>query len=90
MNFSTTPPNASIAARAAAKYRPTTAWTSSGSASSDMAVNATRSQNSEVTTLRSSATGRSTCSGAAHSGQNLKRSGDSAPHAPHVIMLGPY
>ncbi len=90
MNFSTVPPNAPIAARAAAKYRPRTAWTSSGSAASDMAVNATRSQNSEVTTLRSSATDRAGCNGVAHSPQNLKPSGFSVPHAPQMITSGPY
>ena len=55
MNFSTTPPCASIRARAISAYADSIVSTSSGSACSDAAVNPTRSQNNTDTTFRSSA-----------------------------------
>ena len=55
MNFSTTPPNASICLRAIAKWSASIVSTSSGSAVSEMAVKPTRSQNMAVMTFRSSA-----------------------------------
>ncbi len=57
MNFSTTPPCASICLRARVKYADSIRSMSSGSADSDVAVKPTRSQNSAVTTLRSSGGG---------------------------------
>ena len=61
------------------------AWTSSGSAASEAAVNPTRSQNSTVTTLRSSALLRSsTPNRSPHSLQNFEASGFSVPQAGQV------
>jgi hypothetical protein len=52
-------------------------------------VNPTRSQKSEVTTLRSSATGRADApSGVAHSLQNFDPSGFSVPQERQVIIAG--
>ena len=52
MNFSTTPPCASILTRAISAYADSIRSTSSGSACSDAAVNPTRSQNTTDTTFR--------------------------------------
>ena len=61
------------------------AWTSSGSAASEVAVNPTRSQNSTATTLRSSALLRSsTPNRSPHSLQNFEASGFSVPQAGQV------
>src|SRR5205814_1223472 len=50
--FSTTPPSRSISSRTRAWYGLSVAWTSSGSAASDSAVNPTRSTKMTETTLR--------------------------------------
>ncbi len=76
MNFSTTPPWLSIRERAISAYAVNIRSTSSGSADSEDAVNPTRSQNSTLTTFRSSATVRAgTPSGVAHSMQNFAPAG---------------
>src|SRR5919108_732165 len=54
MNFSTVPPNRSISRWTRGRYAASVSRTSSGSARSNRAVESTRSQNSTVTTRRSS------------------------------------
>lgn len=84
MNFSTTPPYASIAARAVAKYRVSIRSTSWGSADSASPVKPTRSQNSAVTTFRSAVSGRDASVRVPHSGQNRGDPDQALPHAAHT------
>ena len=75
------PAVACSAAVSRSKYGSIRARMSSGSASSDAAVNPTRSQNRTVTTLRWSATRAGTVpKPAPHERQNFARSGLSSPH----------
>src|SRR5712691_8557626 len=64
--------------------------TSSGSADSDVAVNAIRSQNSAVTTFRSSLRTGAAASGVAHSPQNFCPSGFSVPQEGQMAIAGDY
>ncbi len=87
MNFSTVPPKASISFLTIAKYTANIVLTSSGSADSDVAVKPTRSQNNDVTTLRSSDRVRvGDVRTVPHSPQNFFPSGFSSPHAGHTTI----
>jgi hypothetical protein len=67
------------------------ASTSSGSAASDIAVNVTRSQNREVTTLRSCGTTGADCSEAPPVAAQPQRPRPlRAAPPPYTITLGPY
>ena len=87
MNLSSVPPNASISRFSRAWNGRRVAFTSSGSAWSERAVNPTRSQNRTVTILRSSIGCAPVASGAPQNPQNRKPSGFSPPQDGHVIAF---
>jgi hypothetical protein len=87
MNLSRVPPNSSISRLMRAWKGRRAALTSSGSARSERAVNPTRSQNSTVTTLRSSA-GAVPSSRLPQPRQNLARSGFSSPQPGQTFTEG--
>ena len=85
MNLSRVPPKASISRFSRTWKGRSVAFTSSGSARSDLAVKPTRSQNSTVTTLRSSTAGPApAASEAPQYPQNWNPSGFSRPHDGHL------
>jgi hypothetical protein len=87
MNLSRVPPNSSISRLMRAWNGRRASLTSSGSALSERAVNPTRSQNSTVTTLRSSV-GAASPSRVPQLRQNLARSGCSSPQFGQTFTAG--
>src|SRR5689334_6809977 len=87
MNFSTTPPNDSIADRTRAKYGAWIARTSSGSSCSDRAVKPTRSTKRTVMIFRSSASaGAESGSAAAQLLQKRAPAGFSCPQLEQICI----